>query len=252
MIRTLIVDDEPLGRRRISALLEAQPDVDVIAECRNGREAIRAIREKRPDLVFLDVQMPGTDGFGVLEALDPAELPVVVFATAYDEYAVRAFEAHALDYLLKPFDRDRFAEALERARRQLNDARELERLRARMSDVVDQMPDARPLRFHVRSGGGVTMVRARDVDWLEAAGNYVVLHEGGKRHFLRDTMTRLDEKLADDEFLRIHRSTIVRVDRVRSIRPGTGGGYVVRLLDGTELKASRGYREAVLDRLRPS
>lgn len=252
MIRTVIVDDEPLGRRRISALLEGQPDVDVVAECRNGREAIRVIREERPDLVFLDIQMPGTDGFGVLEAIDVDELPVIIFATAYDEYALRAFDAHALDYLLKPFDRERFAEALERARRLVGDADELKRLRALISRVRDGSPERAPVRFHVRSGGSVTIVHARDVNWIAAAGNYLVLHDGRRRHFLRETMAGMDERLPDDEFLRIHRSTIVRIDRVRSVHPGTGGGYVVELVDGTSLKASRGYRQVVLDRLRSS
>jgi len=252
MIRTVIVDDEPLGRRRILKLLKLESDVTVVAECRNGREAVEQIRSMQPDLVFLDIQMPGLDGFDVIERLGPDELPVVIFATAYDEYALRAFDAHALDYLLKPFDRERFASAVERARRQLEDADELHDLRSRMEGLLEDGRIASDVRFQVLTGGTVTIVHARDIDWVEAAGNYAVLHERGKQHVMRETMASMERRLPQAAFLRIHRSAIVRIDRVRSIRPGTGGGYDIELTDGTKLKASRGYRHAVRSRLTSS
>jgi two-component system LytT family response regulator len=248
-LRVVIVDDEELARRGIRSRLERAGDVDVIAECRNGREAIDAIRRLAPDLVFLDVQMPGKDGFDVVAGLGgDAAPPQVIFVTAHDRYAVRAFDVHAFDYLLKPIDDDRFADALARAREAVARARDGDvgrRLAALLRDVkrVEY-----PERFVVRSGGRVVFVRAAEIDWVEAAGDYVSLHTGKRTWLLRETMTSIERKLDPDRFARIHRSTIVQVDRIAEMRSYDNGEYVVLLRDGTSLKLSRTYR-AVLQRL---
>jgi two-component system LytT family response regulator len=245
-LRTLIVDDEPLARRRLRTLLEGEPDVELVGECADGDEAVAAVRERQPDLVFLDVQMPGRNGFGVLEALAPYAPPAVVFVTAHDRYALKAFDVHALDYLLKPFDRPRFRKALERARAQLR--REPgpgvnERLLALLADVREARP---PLeRLVVKSAGRVSFVRTDEIDWIEAAGNYLRLHVGGDTPLLRETMNSLEARLDGRRFVRIHRSTIVNIERIRELQPSFHGDYAVRLRDGTELTLSRGYRDKV-------
>lgn len=256
MIRVLIVDDEPLARRGIRARLAPARDVEVVGECAGGREAVRAIRELAPDLVFLDVQMPGVDGFGVIGAVGTAEMPVVVFVTAYDQHAIRAFEAQALDYLLKPIDDERFERALERARRRIGERRE-GALGRRLAAVLAEAGAAEPAavtseraappvdRFLVKKGGRVILVPAEEVDWIEAASDYVRLHVGHESHLLRETMSRMEEQLDPRRFVRIHRSTIVNVERIRELHPHFNREYVVVLRDGTELKLSRGYRDRV-------
>ena len=210
-IRAVIVDDEPWARRRIAALLKSEPDVEVAGECRGGVEAIEKIPELSPDLVFLDVQMPECDGFDVLEAIGPERMPPVIFATAYDKYAVRAFDAQALDYLLKPFDEERFQQAMGRARRELKLGKGAsEALRAVLEAVRGKSQFLK--RLAVKSGGRVVFLRAADIDWIEAAGNYVTLHVGRDRHMLRATMNSLEPKLDSEEFVRIHRSTIVNLE----------------------------------------
>jgi two-component system LytT family response regulator len=243
-IRTLIVDDEPLARHRLRALLEVDPEITVVGESADGEQAVADLQKLRPDLAFLDVQMPVLDGFGVLEALAGEPLPVVIFVTAYDRYAVKAFEVHALDYLLKPFDKERFAAALQRAKDHVRRAEALtleERLR-KLLQAVPQRPDS-PDRLVVKSGGRVYFVRVADIDWIEAAGNYVRLHVGKEDHLLRQTLGALESKLDPSRFVRIHRSTIVNVERIRELQPAFHGDYVIILHDGTELALSRSCRD---------
>jgi two-component system LytT family response regulator len=245
-IRALIVDDEPLARTRLRALLDGEADVEVVGECGDGQAALAAVAELAPDLLFLDVQMPALDGFGLLEALGPGRLPAVVFVTAYDRYALRAFEVHALDYLLKPFDRDRFRKALDRARAQLAAAGRGAADPRLLALLEDTRGARRPLeRLVVKSAGRVFFLRTEEIDWIEAAGNYVRLHAGADTHLLRDTMNGLEARLDPQRFLRVHRSTIVNVDRIQELQPWFHGDYLVILRDGTQLTLSRGYRPKV-------
>lgn len=242
--RTLIVDDEPLARDRLRQLLQAEPEVELVGECADGAEAVASIRALTPDLVFLDVQMPELSGFQVLEQLQGGPMPLVIFVTAYDEYALRAFEVHAVDYLLKPFDRERFQKALQRALDQLKRSRvgELnDRLSALLKDLG--LPGKYPERLVVKSGGRVVFVPVQDIDWIEAADNYVQLHVGAESHLHRQTMTELEQTLPPDKFLRISRSTIVNVTRIKEMQPLFHGEYAVILRDGTRLTLSRGYRD---------
>jgi len=243
-LRVLIVDDEPLARERIRALLRDAPDAEVVGECGDGRRALAAIRRRRPDLLFLDVQMPELDGFAVLRALDPTELPAVIFVTAYDRYALRAFEVHALDYLLKPFDRERFHRALARARTQIERDRR-GTLDARLLALLEDLRPGRKRleRLVVKEGGRVFFLRAEEIDWVEAQGNYARLHIGRETHLVRETMARLEAGLDPKQFARIHRSTIVNLERVRELLPDFHGDSVVVLRDATRLTLSRGYRE---------
>ena len=244
-IRALIVDDEPLARERLRGLLEAEPDVAVVGECADGEAAVDAIRAEPPDLVFLDVQMPNLDGFGVVEAVGPENMPVTVFVTAYDRYALRAFEVHALDYLLKPFDRARFTVALDRARAQLEQDRAAgaaDRLLA-LLDETKAPPRKGAERIAVKSSGGVSFVRAEEIDWVEAAGNYAKLHAGGDVHLIRETLNAMEARLDPEQFVRIHRSTIVNLDAIKELQPLFHGDYAVILRDGTELVLSRSYRQ---------
>jgi len=240
-LRVLVVDDEPLARRGIHARLGRMADVEIVGECASGREAVDAIRGLSPDLVFLDVQMPGLDGFGVVEAVGAERMPVVVFVTAYDQHALRAFEARALDYLLKPIDDERFEQAVARARARVAERRES--AVGRRLAAAPAAPAAPLERILVRSGGRVLLVAADEVDWIEAAGDYLRLHVGPARHLLRETMGALEARLDPRRFVRIHRSTIVNVSRIRELQPYFNREYVVLLRDGTRLKLSRGYRE---------
>lgn len=241
-LRTVIVDDEPLARERVRMMLAAHPDMTVVGEYGDGQQAIAAIRELRPDVVFLDVQIPGVDGFGVLSELDSDALPYVVFVTAYDQYALRAFEVRALDYVLKPFSADRFGQALDRARAALarNDVGTIdrERLRDLVTSLAAEQREKR--RLVVKSSGRVFFVKVDDIDWIEAEGNYVRLHMGPQSHLLRDTMKGMENVLDPSVFVRIHRSTIVNADRIRELQPLFHGEYAVILRDGTRLVASRG------------
>jgi two-component system, LytTR family, response regulator len=231
-IRTIIVDDEELARRGIKSLLNRFTDVEVIAECCNGREAIDAIRHQVPDLVFLDVQMPGKNGFEVMAECGELHRPYVIFVTAYDQYAIQAFDVDALDYVLKPLDEQRFTDALGRARRELARARD-----DRSMNVID--------RITVKANGKLVVLKLKDIDWVEAEQDYVSLHVGSKTYLLRDTIAALEEQIAPAGFVRIHRSTLLNVDRVRELHPLTKGEYTVILHNGTELKLSRNYRDAV-------
>lgn len=243
-LRTLIVDDEPIARRHLRVYLEREPDVEITGECRGGREAVQAIRERRPDLVFLDVQMPDLDGFGVLDRLAPSELPAVIFVTAHDEYALRAFRVEALDYLLKPFDGERFRETLARARRRVERSG-LEELAERLSSLVHQTSGRpRPLeRLAIKRGGASVVVRTDAIDWIEAQANYVRLHCGRESHLLRRSLKSLEEVLDPFQFARIHRTAIVNADRIRRLVPWSHGDMRITLADGTELSLSRRYRD---------
>jgi len=242
-IRALIVDDEPLACERIRMLLAPDPDIQILAECRNGNDALRAIAQLVPDLVFLDVQMPELTGFEVLDRLDPARMPVIVFVTAYDQYALKAFEFSALDYLLKPFDRERFARALSRARAEL-DRRKAGEVNEQVLKLLTELQHKKKHvdRLIVRSGGKVVFLRADEIDWIEAAGNYVRLHSAKDEYLYRETMTKLESHLDPDRFARIHRSTIVNVERIKELQPWFRGDYQIVLKDDQKLTLSRSYR----------
>ena len=249
-----IVDDEELARRGVRSRLQKHADITPVAECTSGREAVAALRDSAPDLVFLDVQMPGLDGFDVIDAVGPEAMPVTIFVTAYDEYALRAFDVHALDYLLKPLDEERFNEALAHARERIAEraagqfGEQLAALVAGLDDEGTAGADGPADRFVVKSGGRVRFVKADAIEWVEAAGDYVRLHTDEKQHLLRKTMKEMEQGLDADQFLRIHRSTIVNVDCLQEMRPyGSNNEYVVVLADGTERRLSRTYRDAVDD-----
>jgi len=273
-MRVLIVDDEPLARDRLARLLGEEPGVEVVGECANGREAVEAVRAESPDIVFLDVQMPELDGFGALAELGAARMPTVVFVSAYDQYAIRAFEVHALDYLLKPFDPDRFREAFRRAREQVvlrSAVRESGRLASLLAQLAEDhrlpasvgtaggasaapaappAPRARYLeRMMVKSDGRIYFVKVAEVDWIEAAGNYVRVHVGRVAHLVRETMSAVESSLDPSLFARIHRGTIVNLDRIKEMQPWFGGDQIVILKDGQKLKLSRSYRGRLESRL---
>ena len=242
--RTLIVDDEMLARDRVRQLLTNESEIDLIGECSNGREAVAAIQEKRPDLVFLDVQMPELDGFGVLQEIGGGRLPVIVFVTAHDKFAVRAFEFHAVDYLLKPFDRARFQAALHRALDQVKQLRN-GALDQRLSNLLAELKTPpKPLeRLSIKSGNRVVFVKVADIDWIKAADNYVDLHVSKQSHLLREKLSVIETRLAPDKFVRINRSTIVNVERLKELQSLFRGAYAVILHDGTRLRLSRSYRD---------
>jgi two-component system, LytTR family, response regulator len=249
-IRTFIVDDEPLARQRLRRLLEAEADIEIAGECADGRQAVSAVRRDAPDLLFLDVQMPLLDGFGVLEELGPDATPVVIFVTAHDRYALKAFEVHALDYLLKPFDRERFRRTLDHVRAQLQRNERVDVNKRLLALLADVQGARKPLeRLVVKSGGRVCFVRTEEIDWIEAAGNYLRLHVGRDVHVLRETMSRLESRLDPRQFPRIHRSTMVNLERIQELQPSFHGDFVVVLHDGTELTLSRGYRDKLQELL---
>lgn len=233
-VRALIVDDEPLARSSISVLLRRDRRVEIIGECGSGAEALTKIRSLKPDLVFLDVQMPECDGFDVLEQLGKDVPSAIIFVTAYDQYALRAFEAGALDYLLKPFDNARFEQALDRAKRKIALGRDIPKKLERLA---------------IKSVGQVSFVKLSEIDWIEAADYYASLHVGPKTHLLRRSMTELEEELDRAIFCRIHRSTIVNLNRIRGMKVGEDGEYDVVMEDETRLRLSRRYRKELQNRL---
>ncbi len=248
-IKAVIVDDEPLARERLATLLKSESDVEVVAECQDGHEAVATIERLHPDLVFLDVQMPEVSGFDVIEAVGTDRMPLVIFVTAYDQHALRAFDVRALDYLLKPFDRARFAESLARARRRLENDEGRDIGRRLLAAVTDLRETARASdRFVVKSGGRVFFLRQDEIDWIEAAGNYARLHVGPDTHLVRETMQAIEARLDHAKFVRIHRSTILRLECMRELQPWFNGEYVVILRDNTRLRLSRGYREKLEER----
>jgi two-component system LytT family response regulator len=249
-IRTVVADDQPLARLRLLALLSEERDIEVVAAVGSGPEAVAAVRQSTPDLIFLDVQMPGMDGLAVVDTVGADRMPATIFVTAYDEYAVRAFEVHAVDYLLKPFGRTRLQQALARVRARLEGER-AGAVAARLLALVDELRGPAPSseRLIVRSGGRVAFVDLDRIDWVEAEGNYVRIHTGDESHLVRETMARLHLRLADDRFFRIHRSRLVNLSRVKGLRVGAGGDYDVVLADGRHLGLSRLYKDALQARL---
>ncbi len=253
-IRAVIVDDEGLARDTLQLLLDTHDDIEIVAVCENGQQAVETIEATAPDLVFLDIQMPVMNGFEVVETVGPAKMPVVIFVTAYDQYALRAFEAQALDYLLKPFDDERFEQALERAREMIRQ-QQVGQLGARLAALVaGDQPVSAPAadsatpylqRIMIKSRQSMYFLRVEDVDWIEAAGDYVSIHVDGKPHLLRETMSGMLEKLNPTQFVRIHRSSIVRIDSISEVKPYFHGDYIILLKSGKELKLSRRYWESV-------
>lgn len=256
-IRAIIVDDEPTARRGVRLLLERDSAVEVIGEASTGAEAADLIRREKPDLAFLDVQMPGSDGFAALEQISPAAAPAVVFVTAYDEHALRAFEVNAVDYLLKPYDDARFGAALQRAKEEVR-RRQTDTVNARLTQLLDYLQQNSGTaaaaqakeekagdRILLKSSGEIFFLKTEEIDWIEAEGDYMKFHVNGRTHLMRETMARLEARLDPKRFIRIHRSTIVNIDRLRKLSPSFAGEYAVILHDGTKLKLSRGYHERI-------
>lgn len=243
-IRALIVDDETLARARVKKMLADEPDVEVAGECANGSDAIGFIQAHRPDIMFLDVQMPEVSGFDVLRALPPDHWPVIIFVTAHDQYALEAFEVYALDYLLKPFKETRFHQALQRARQHLK-TRDAQGQNQRFQEWLASQEQnlAYPSRLTVKSGEHTAFVEVADVDYIEAAANYAILHVGATNHILRETLMNLEAKLSPKRFLRVNRSAIVNLDRIKAVQPAMRGEHVVVLKNGKELSLTRGVRE---------
>jgi two-component system LytT family response regulator len=248
IVRTIIADDEPLARQKLRLLLNLEPEVKIVAECHDGSQALAAIRACRPDLLMLDIQMPSLDGFQVLSEIAPEEMPVVIFTSAYDQYAIRAFEAHALDYLLKPFDQERLHQAIDRARFELSKTKDREITRRILKLLSVVKPDKPPTapgfdgRFVIKTKGRIVFLDLDDIDWLEAAANYVRLNVGKEVYLFRETISRVSERLNPNHFIRIHRSMIVNVRRIKELIPVNSGEYIVVLRNGKELSCSRGYR----------
>ena len=243
-IRTLIVDDESLARERLRQLLQDEPEIEVLGECADGNEAVEAIQKQSPDLIFLDVQMPELDGFGVLQAMTSTPPPVVVFVTAHDKFALRAFEVHAADYLLKPFDRERFKKALNRALERVKHREGNAQQQAQAAVLAELKPPSWPLeRLAVKTSGKVIFVKLEDIDYIESAHNYVELHVEKQSHLLRETLNSIEARLPIQKFVRISRSVIVNIERVKELQPLFYGEYAVTLQNGTRLTLSRRYRD---------
>ena len=253
--RTVLVDDEPAARRGLRLLLERDPTVEIVGEAAGGAEAAELITREKPDLVFLDVQMPGCDGFEALARVGAAATPAVVFVTAYDEHALRAFDVNAVDYLLKPYDDARFGAALQRAKEDVR-RRSADTVNSRLTQLLDYLQqdggrgapakeEAANDRILLKSSGEIFFLKADEIDWIEAEGDYMKFHVAGRAHLMRETMARLEARLDPKKFIRIHRSTIVNIDRMRKLSPSFAGEYAVILHDGTKLKLSRGYHERI-------
>jgi two-component system LytT family response regulator len=246
-IRTIIADDERLARRKLRILLGSEPQVEVVAECPNGRQTVSAIRSFRPDILLLDIQMPDLNGFDVLGEISSDEMPQVIFTSAYDQYAIRAFEAHALDYLLKPFDQDRLHAAIERASLEIRKSRDQEftnRVLELLSTVKSQKKPTPEFenRLAIRTNGRVVFLNLDEIHWVEAAANYVRINTAKDSYLFRETISRISDRLNPADFVRIHRSMIVNVRRIKELIPVNSGEYVVVLNSGKELSCSRGYR----------
>ncbi len=251
-IRVLLIDDEPLAREMLREMLEGDPDVTIVGESCNGREALEAIRAHSPDLLFLDVQMPEVGGFEVLASLGKGQIPYVIFVTAYDQYAVRAFEVQALDYLLKPFDQERFDVSWQRAKarimRNRNGGVSMDR---RILALLEELKAGNKFleRLVIKASGRIYFLETSEIDWIEAEGNYVSVHSAKKSHMLRETISSLESQLDPKKFVRIHRSAIVRLDFVQELQPWFHGEYRIILQDGTQLTLSRNYRDRLQEAL---
>lgn len=249
-IRVVLADDERLAREKLRLLLASEPGIEIVAECGDGAQAVSAIRTHQADLAILDVQMPGMDGFQVLSQFSADEMPVVIFATAYDQYALRAFEANALDYLLKPFDQERLHNAMEKARLHLSGSQNREitrRILDLLSKIVPGMPVPTPgeSRLVIREKGRIIFLNLDQIDWIDASANYVRLNVGKESHLVRETIGKIAERLDPNHFVRIHRSTIVDVRKIKELIPVNSGEYIVVLRNGKELSCSRGHRAAL-------
>jgi len=259
-LRTIIVDDEPLALKLLRTVLSEISDVEIVAECSNGKQAVEAATELEPELIFLDIQMPSMNGFDVIKSLQTDIMPMVVFVTAYDQYAVDAFDLHAVDYVLKPLDSERIARSVERAIDRLkNDVDRsfkspligaIEEISERASkeksdESVNNLPDGMKRKLLVRDSGVVKVIPFDDIDWVDAAGDYMCVHAVGETHVIRSTLRDLMTKLDDNLFVRIHRSTIVNVERVVSVTPLQKGGSLLHLTQGESLKVSRNYRDSI-------
>jgi two-component system, LytTR family, response regulator len=247
-MRVLIVDDEPLARRGVRRLLESEPDVEIVAEASNGKDAVEKIEELKPDLVFLDIQMPEMDGLEVVAAITPEKMPPVVFVTAFDKYAIDAFDLNAADYVLKPVDPDRFARALARARQRMT-RRGGDDVTERLMRILQTARPSRPERLVVRSAGKIQFVNVDDIDWINAEDNYVRIYAAGKTYLMRETVGGIEERLDPERFVRIRRSTIVRIERIKEIRPLMNGTFELVLEDGTRVTSARRFRERIEERL---
>ncbi|HQU85101.1 MAG TPA: LytTR family DNA-binding domain-containing protein [Pyrinomonadaceae bacterium] len=247
-IKTLIVDDEPLARDRVRRFLRDEKEIEIVGEAGNGAEAIEFIKKENPELVFLDIQMPEKNGFEVIKSLDAKSLPTIIFVTAYDNYALQAFDASALDYLLKPFNRERFSRAVARACEHIENKKRGNLDERIASLIADLKTEKKYLeRLVVKSVGRVFFLKTDEIDWIEAAGNYLKLHVGRESHLIRETMNSIESKLDPDKFLRIHRSTIVNIDRIKELHPMFSGDYDVVLQTGAKITLSRNYRERFLE-----
>lgn len=260
-IRTLIVDDEPEARLGLRTLLESDEEISVIGECSGGKEALNAISLYKPDLVLLDIQMPDMNGFEVIKNVDAELLPVVIFVTAYDQYSLKAFEVHAIDYILKPFTNRRFYEAISQAKEKIRSQKDLSKLTERMNALLEKF-DEKPhrianisptylQRIAVKEGDRITFLNVEHIDWIEAADNYICIHVGHKKYLLRSKLGDIEKQLDPNQFLRIHRSRIVRIDGIREMVPLGSGDCILVLKDGTELTSSRTYREKRRQLLNP-
>jgi two-component system, LytTR family, response regulator len=246
-IRTLIVDDMLLARKRVKRFLHTDPDIEIIGECSDGRDAIEAIKNLSPDLIFLDVQMPELDGFEVLEAVGSDSISEVIFITAYDQFALRAFEVHALDYLLKPFDFERLRKAVDRAKSQIKQ-KQTGDIDKRLSALINDIKAGHKYlkRLIVKAAGRTIFLLVEEIDWIEAAGNYLRLQAGKESYMIRERMSQMESKLDPDKFVRIHRSTLVNIDRIKELQPLFNGDQLVILRDGKQLTMSRTYRERLM------
>ena len=257
-IRTLIVDDEPLARRNLRLMLEKDPQIEIIDECRNGREAVKAVNNLAPDLIFLDIQMPEMDGFEVIANVGAERIHAIIFVTAFDQYALKAFEVHALDYLLKPFDDTRFKKALQQAKFQI-EQQEINKISKKLLALLEDRESKREhsprqttylTRLMIKLVNRVVLLKVSEIDWIEADGNYAKLHVGRKAHLLREKMHDLEAQLDPQNFVRIHRSIIVNLERIKELHPHFNGDYIVVLEDGVQLKLSRSRREQLESRLK--
>ncbi len=245
MIRAIIVDDEPLAREKVQLFAKGETDIEIVDVCSNGHEAITSFRKFTPELLFLDIQMPEMTGFEVIKHLHSNPLPGIIFITAYDEFALRAFEFHALDYLLKPFDRERFQKAVAHAREALRSTSESQVTTEQIKALLDSMKEtpAKLERLIVKTNGRIIFLRLEEIDWMEAAGNYIKLHVGNESHLVRETMNNLEQQLHPQQFIRIHRSTIINIEKIKELQPYFNGEYKVVLKNNTQVILSRGFRE---------
>ena len=248
-ITALIVDDEPLARKFIRRMLEGDHSVEVVGECGNGREAVAAILEMKPDLVFLDVQMPEMDGFAVVETLGLENLPNIVFVTAYEQYAVRAFEIHALDYLLKPFDQPRFERAVKHAREKIADQHETRSERTQIAALLENVKQKPRFlgRLAVKAGGRILFLKAEEIDWIQADDKYVHIHTGNKSYLVRQALSAMETQLDPQRFVRVHRSAIVNIERIKELQPMFTGEYTITMENGTRLALSRSYKNKLFE-----